>query len=347
MTYEEIVAPFRFFPWGICVEDVNERNVYHQRDDRLWKAILEELFEEFLRFFFPEVCKEIDFSRGFSYLDKELDQLLSPEDVDSGVRHVDKLVRVYLKDNTRKNFLIHIEVQGQKGKEEFTERMHRYWCRVKDKYRVPVTALAILTDTDRHFRPKIYTEECLGTRASFEFNSYKVLDQDEEALRADPNPFALIILTTLLYLKNKNKGDLELLNIKRDLLKEMLARNLGKKRQRAVLNFLNHFVHFKNEETKHVFEQDFQQITGGKLTMGTEEYLLDKAMNQGIEKGLKKGLEKGMKKGIEKGRTEGKERFVRNLILQLDLNDREAAGIAEVSVPFVTQIRQHLFKRQE
>ncbi|QEC52637.1 hypothetical protein [Anseongella ginsenosidimutans] len=339
MTYEETIAPFRFFPSRLCVEDVNERNEYHQRDDRLWKAALEDLFEDFLRFFFPAACESFDFGRGFSYLDKEFDQLLSPEESDTGVRHVDKLVKVYLKDNTEKCFLTHIEVQGQRGREEFTKRMHRYWYRVKDKYRIPVTSLAILTDNNKSFRPGIYTEECLGTSLIYKFNSYKILDQDEEMLRANSNPFALIILTTLLYIKNKNQGGYELLNMKRDLLKEMLGRNLDKIRQRAVFNFLNHFVHFRDEEIKSIFEQDIKELTKRNIAMGTEEYLLDKAMSQGIEKGIEKGVEKGLR--------QGKERFVRNLILQLDLNDRQAAGVAEVSVEFVKHVRQSLFKSKK
>lgn len=162
-----------------------------------------------------------------STLDKEFDQFLSAEELDAGIRHVDKLARVYLQDGTEQYLLIHIEVQGQKGKEEFTGRMHRYWCRIKDKYRVPVTALAILTDPDRNFRPQVYVEECLGTCTLFKFNSYKVLDQDEVALRTNPNPFALIILTTLLTIKNKKEGDAALLNIKRGLVREMLGTAAG------------------------------------------------------------------------------------------------------------------------
>ncbi len=36
--------------------------------DTLWKAIIEDLIEEFLHFFFPENVDQIDFERGFTYL---------------------------------------------------------------------------------------------------------------------------------------------------------------------------------------------------------------------------------------------------------------------------------------
>ena len=44
--------------------------------DKLWKAIIEDLADDFLRYFFPEwVEKEVDFTIPFEFLDKELDKL--------------------------------------------------------------------------------------------------------------------------------------------------------------------------------------------------------------------------------------------------------------------------------
>ncbi|WP_248277923.1 hypothetical protein [Brasilonema sp. UFV-L1] len=40
--------------------------------DSPWKDILQRYFEDFMRFFFPEVHGEIDWLRGFEFLDKEL-----------------------------------------------------------------------------------------------------------------------------------------------------------------------------------------------------------------------------------------------------------------------------------
>jgi len=335
MSYEEVL-----FALANCreflVEDTNEKSIYYQRDDRLWKHVLEELFEDFLSFFFPEAGEIVDLSRGVEYLDKEFDQFLSAEEKDAGVRHVDKLVRVYLKNGKERYLPIHIEVQGQKGKEDFSGRMHRCWCRIKDKYGVPVTALAILTDSSKSFRPSVYTEECMGTLTWFKFNSYKVLDQDEEALRANPNPFALIILTTLLTIKSKKKGDAALLSIKRRLVREMLARNLDRERRKAVFNFLSHFVHFKEKEAEQAFKEDVQKLTNNKIIMGTEEYLLEKARTEGMEQ----GIEQGMERGIERGLKQGKEQVVKNLIVQLGLDDKQAASTAEVSIEFVQHIRR-------
>jgi len=56
---------------------------------------------------------------------------------------VDKLVKVFLKDGSEKYILVHVEVQSHKGKGDLSARMFTYFYRVKDKYGVPITAIAI------------------------------------------------------------------------------------------------------------------------------------------------------------------------------------------------------------
>src|SRR5690606_6555653 len=47
---------------------------YHGRYDLLWKSIIEEVFEDFLRFFFPEAAEIVDFDKGVTYLEQEFQQ---------------------------------------------------------------------------------------------------------------------------------------------------------------------------------------------------------------------------------------------------------------------------------
>jgi hypothetical protein len=99
--------------------------------DILWKGILEGTFDDFLRFFFPNADSIFDMERGFEFLDKELEQLYPNQDKPKQ-RYVDKLVKVFTKDNTEKWILVHIEVQGYKDK-DFGERMFTYYYRILDK----------------------------------------------------------------------------------------------------------------------------------------------------------------------------------------------------------------------
>jgi len=47
--------------------------------DILWKGIIEDLFADFLRFFYAKSDEIFDLNRGFEFLDKELDQLYTFE----------------------------------------------------------------------------------------------------------------------------------------------------------------------------------------------------------------------------------------------------------------------------
>jgi hypothetical protein len=70
------------------------------------------------------------------------------------------------------------------------------------------------------------------------------LDQDEDSLLNQPNPFALVVLTVLLALKNKKGGDDVLLNIKIKMFRLLHSRNMDKQTIRALANFLKMYVHF-------------------------------------------------------------------------------------------------------
>src|SRR5690606_1590656 len=114
--------------------------------DTLWKGIIEDLAEEFVRFFFPDYVGEIDFSRSFVFLDKELEQLYPQSDAPG--RRADKLFKAWLKEGTEQWFLVHVEVQGYSDP-LFAGRMFEYAYRIQDRYQCLLTALAVYTGTDR------------------------------------------------------------------------------------------------------------------------------------------------------------------------------------------------------
>ena len=88
--------------------------------DSPWKRILEKYFQEFMIFFFPRIAEGIDWSKGYTFLDKELQQIVL--DAELGKRLADKLVQLHRKDGSDAWVLAHVEVQGQK-KSGFEKRM--------------------------------------------------------------------------------------------------------------------------------------------------------------------------------------------------------------------------------
>jgi len=71
-----------------------------KRDDILWKGIIEDIFDDFLLFFFKEEASLFDIDRGFEFLDKELEQIFPGAEDASAPKFVDKLVKVFTKNNT-------------------------------------------------------------------------------------------------------------------------------------------------------------------------------------------------------------------------------------------------------
>jgi hypothetical protein len=68
----------------------------NQEYDSPWKEAIENYSQECLEFFFPLAAKDIDWQRGYNFLDKELQQIAP--DAEIGRRYVDKV-------NTRKKRL--------------------------------------------------------------------------------------------------------------------------------------------------------------------------------------------------------------------------------------------------
>jgi Domain of unknown function (DUF4351) len=173
--------------------------------DTPWKQILEGYFPQFMAFFFPEACRAIDWSKGFDFLDSELQQVTL--EAETGKRIVDKLVKVYLRNGEEKWLLLHVEIQNQK-EEEFSERVYIYSTRLFDKFRREVASFAILGDTDRHWRPQSFHQEALGSRHDFSFQIAKLVDYKERVgeLADSDNPFAIVVQAHLTAQATKGKA---------------------------------------------------------------------------------------------------------------------------------------------
>src|SRR6266446_4255045 len=107
--------------------------------DSPWKEALEVYFRAFLALFFPHIHADIDWSRGYVFLDKELQKILPK--AARGRLYVDKLVKVWRKDGREAWVLIHVEVQTQR-EADFPKRMYGYNTRIADRDHRAVLSLA-------------------------------------------------------------------------------------------------------------------------------------------------------------------------------------------------------------
>jgi hypothetical protein len=164
--------------------------------DGAWKEGVEQYFEPFLAFFFPEIQAEIDWTRGYEFLDQELQQLIRESEI--GKQFVDKLIKVWLNDGKETWLLIHLEIQSQVDT-GFARRMFSYHYRIFDRYNQEVVSLAILGDSQASWRPQEYSYGRWGCRLSLQFPTVKLLDYQPRwlELEASDNPFAVLVMAHL------------------------------------------------------------------------------------------------------------------------------------------------------
>ena len=202
--------------------------------------MLEEVFDDLLRFVFQMADQIIDMNRGFEFLDKELAEMYPEPEKDSDTRFVDKLVKVFRVDGQEEWFLVHIEVQGETDdRAEFAKRMFRYFYRILDRDRKLVTAIAIFTGADGNRMPDRYEYEFLNTRLVYQYNTLCILDYSDEELASNENPFALVMLAAKKALASRKDVDAKLLEGKLFVFRKLYERGIfGKKRKmEAILEF--------------------------------------------------------------------------------------------------------------
>ena len=145
--------------------------------DEPWKEAITEYFPECLKFFFPEIYQQIDWTKPPIALEQELEQITANSTTKK--RYADKLFKVWLLDQREIWILIHIEVQSQYDT-EFPLRMFIYNYRAFDLYNKPVISLAILGDERPHWRPNNYNYGLGGCQVNIDFLTSKLLDYNSK-----------------------------------------------------------------------------------------------------------------------------------------------------------------------
>jgi predicted transposase YdaD len=87
-------------------------------------------FKDFCEFFLSDLNEYIDHSKGYTFLESELEKILL--EAEETKRRTDKLVKVYLRNGEEQWILIFTEVQGYWDK-LFSERMFIYYYRIYDR----------------------------------------------------------------------------------------------------------------------------------------------------------------------------------------------------------------------
>lgn len=273
--------------------------------DQVWKSAIENYFEEFMQYFAPDISQDIDFSKGYMNLDKELTRLAPKSE--QMHRRCDELLKVTMKNGEEEYVLIHIEVQGYEDR-EFAKRMYQYINRIYDKYNKKIYPLAIYTHGVENNQPDRYEERFYGMLLVYKFPIYKAIEQDEAKLEAEVNPFATVILAALYALKAKEDEE------QRFIFKQRLSKLLfkkGWKREKIVelFYYIDNIIILKDEEKNRILLSEFENVMNEeenemKFTFDETNYaqvLRKNALAQGMEKGMEKGIYMVARNLLKKG----------------------------------------------
>lgn len=262
--------------------------------DSPWKEILERFFPDFLSFFFPQAHADIDWSRPYEFLDKELQKVV--REANLGRRTVDKLVKVWLINGLEVWVLIHIEVQGQQD-ETFPKRMYMYNYRLFDRYGKPVASFAILADDNPDWRPDSFQNKLWGSEAGLRFPAVKLLDYQPrlKELEANPNPFALVVMahlkskTTKSHPTNRFKGKIE-------LVESLYKRGYSRESVLELLRFIDWLLVLPDDlELK--FDEAVDKLEEEKRMLYVTSWER-RALKKGREEGRQRGEVKAMRKSV-------------------------------------------------
>ena len=278
-----------------------------RHDDLLWKDLLARFFVPMLRSVLPDLAHDIDDKRDVVFLDKELRRLARftrrPEGGEpDGNRFVDLLADVPLRSGENAWILLHAEVQGRGGNEDFPLRMHRYRGLLEGRYRRPVIALALLIEPlSKPQSSGVYHWEGYGTRVSYEFPVSRIYEGDEEALKKSENPFDWAHLAGLRAWKSRGSEARKL-----DYLKEMLElldeRGWPHADKAQLLVFMEGVIHLTEDESSREYEEWESALEQAKEAGRMYVSIMER---KGIEKGRTEGIQLGRTEGIQLGRTEG------------------------------------------
>jgi hypothetical protein len=77
-----------------------------RKSDILWKVIMEEVFDDLLRFIMPDADREYNLERGFEFLEKELAEMYPEPEKESDTRFAE-LIKVFNRQGKEDWILVH------------------------------------------------------------------------------------------------------------------------------------------------------------------------------------------------------------------------------------------------
>jgi hypothetical protein len=273
--------------------------------DIIWKLLIQKLFVDFLRVFNTDLLRDI-IAEKTEFLDKELLSLTGKQK--KGI--VDILAKVYLKKGGEEFILFHVEVQGNAEK-NFDERMYGYFVRIWDKYRKPVSSLAIIVNESKNkWTTGKFVLESYETRMSYEYKAINISKMIYQKCINSNNPVE-VVLSIL-----SEEGDEPKWKRKITAIRRLKFLGMEQEKINILLAFIDRIIKLSKRDLEKFNEYIIKETEEVKMILTSWE---EKAFKKGIKIGMDKGIVKGIEKGIEKGMEKGKFEILKSLLDVVDI----------------------------
>ncbi len=258
--------------------------------DSIWKEILENLFEQFIQFFFPVAYGAIDWGISYEFLDKEFQLLIDEEKISS--RLVDKLVKVWLKDGKEVWVLIHIEVQSH-YEPDFALRMYHYNSLIFQRFHKEVASLAILTDENENWKPSSFGYNLFGCQIQFVFPVCKLVEfrKNWALLQSSDNPFAVVVMAHLKELETK-KDDENRFQWKFKVTQPLYEKGFTEQEVFYLFRFIDVIMKLPKELEKQFHQTilEYEEVKKVAIRIPMDEIVMEKGLQEGLQEGLRQSV---------------------------------------------------------
>ena len=259
--------------------------------DRLFKELIGSYFFEFIELFLPDVAAYID--RDFQFVPMEQELFT---DVTHGEKHVvDLLMKVKFRGEDA-FFLVHVENES-KSKPDFPRRMFQYFCRLQEKYALPVYPVVIYShNSPLRAEPNFY-EISFSDRNVLRFE-YAVIQLNQYSWRDfvnRENPIASALMAKM------RMTEAERPKVKLECFRLLSKLKLDPARSTLIGGFVDSYLKLNAEDMKE-YERELNELAPAEKEATVE--LISSWEQQGIEKGIAQGIAQGLSQGIGRGKEE-------------------------------------------
>ena len=222
-----------------------------------------------------------------------------------GSKFVDKLVKVHLKNGDEQWILVHIEVQGDED-EAFSLRMFRYFYRIFDRYGKPIVSLAIVTGPANWKPEPKYQLKFYDSGVEFQYLISRLMDYDREALLADDNPMAIVVLAAQERERLRRRYRARY-DVKWHLIRMLYQRNYTRQEIIDLFEFIDWVLQLNDKDEERLQEEinKLEEVNQMPYITSAERIGIQKGLQQGLQQGVQQGLQQGVQQGLQQGVQRG------------------------------------------